>query len=229
MGSCIKVERVVCGKARSFLYKDMGKWWWIIYNSIYFSCQIHKHPMVPGTTAQREASLSDTKPQETLHQSSTKPHLTPKNHLICLTAHLVLWSITLLLKTSHNGDWMPASHPAVEGNNNTQAREENTGKGCWGQVRRACIEPGASCNNGVVTMLIYTQPPSNLCKNSRPPPCTQGHHLPLLMHPLHPSRLFPSIQIHLWGDFPMPPDLSTLPLSPLLFDLVHFLLVIFWC
>lgn len=34
-----------------------------------------------------------------------------------------------------------------------------------------------------------------------------------------PSLLFQSIQIHLWGDFPMPPDLSLSPLSPFLHDL----------
>lgn len=39
------------------------------------------------------------------------------------------------------------------------------------------------------------------------------------MHPFHPSQLFPSFQIHLWGDFPMLRDLSSSPMSPLLHDL----------
>lgn len=144
--------------------------------------------------------------------------------------HLVLLPVMLLLKTSHNGDWMPPSQPAREGNNNTLAGK-NTGKGCRGQVRSAPIEAGAKCDNSVVTMLICTTAHSNLCKNSHQPPHTQGHHLPLLMHPLQPPRLFPSFQIHLGGDFPMPSALSSSPWSLLLLDLgdIPSFPHLFWC
>lgn len=41
---------------------------------------------------------------------------------------LVLLPITLLLKASHNGVWMPASYPAREGNKKAWGVAENTGR-----------------------------------------------------------------------------------------------------
>lgn len=91
------------------------------------------------------------------------------------------------------------------------AEHENTDKGCRGQLGRLSFEAKVNCDNSIVTMLIYTQPTVPSQKKSRYPPHTQGHHLPLLMYPLHPSHLCYSFQIHPWGDFPMPPELSPPP------------------
>ena len=166
-----------------------------------------------------------------LTRIAPKTSLNTKNHFIWLMMHLVLLTIMLLLKTSHNGGWMPASHPAREGNNNTRAGEKNTGKGCRGQVRSASIEARANWDNSVVTMLICTQPTATSVKNHVSHPAPKGTICPLLMHPLHPSRPFPSFQIHLRGDFPMPPELSSSPLSPLRRDLgdTPSLPNLFWC
>lgn len=74
------------------------------------------------TITQREASLFGTELQGTLTKCAWKTSLSTKNYFIWLMVHLVLLPIRLLLKTSHNGGWMPASYPAREGNNNTRAR-----------------------------------------------------------------------------------------------------------
>lgn len=52
------------------------------------------------------------------------------------------------------------------GNNNTRVGEENTGKGCRGQVRRASIEARTNYDNSIVTMLICTKTHSNLRKKN---------------------------------------------------------------
>lgn len=91
---------------------------------------------------------------------------------------------------------MPVSHPAREGNNNTRAGRENTVKGCWGQVRRASIEPGANCDNSVVTMLICTQPPVTSVKSPISHHVPKGTICPFLCIPSTPpvsSRPFRSI------------------------------------
>lgn len=131
-----------------------------------------------------------------LTRIAQKISLITKNHFIWLMVHLVLRPITRLLKTSHNGGWMPASHPAREGNNNTRAGEENTGKGCRGHVRRASIEAGANCDNSVVTMLICTQPTVTSVKNPLSHHAPKGTICPFLCIPSTPpisSRPFRSI------------------------------------
>lgn len=69
---------------------------------------------------------------------------------------------------SHSGGWMPLSCGG----------EHWWGR--WGQVGRPSIEAGPSRDNGIVTMLICTQPPVT---SSCWPTHNQGHHLPLLMQP----------------------------------------------
>lgn len=69
---------------------------------------------------------------------------------------------------SHSGGWMPLSCGGAHW------------WGRWGQVGRPSIEAGPSRDNGIVTMLICTQPP---VISSCWPTHNQGHHLPFLCTP----------------------------------------------
>lgn len=113
---------------------------------------------------------------------------------------------------------MPASQPIKDGNNNVHD-DENAPECRWGQVESPSIETGASSDNTIVTMLICTQPPATSVKISVTHHPPRGTICPLFIHPLNPSRLVPSFQNLHGGDFPMPPNLSSSPLSPLVHDL----------
>lgn len=143
---------------------------------------------------------------------------------------LVLLPITLLLKASHNGMWMPASYPAREGNKKAWGVAENTG-------RVAGVKLGVSQKNQSKLWqwrcdYAYLHPTQgNLCKKNPWDIVHPRAPSAVLMHSLHPSLPFPSFQIHLGGDFPMPPELPSAPLSPILCDPGDTLRLprLFWC
>lgn len=179
-----------------------------------------------GNNSKGEASLPVTSPRGTLPNWPKK--------LIWLMVHLVLLPVMLLLKTSHNGDWMPPSQPAREGNNNTLAGK-NTGKGCRGQVRSAPIEAGAKCDNSVVTMLICTQPTVTSVKTPISHPTPKGTICPFLCIPSnppdssHPFRSISEVTFPCHRRSPRHPGpffsltLVTFPVSPIFFGVNIFI------